>query len=232
QQSSDISKEKRDRDKDNVYLARGPIKRLSSEMIRDNALAISGLMDATQGGPWVKPYQPKGVWKELANQIGENKYRASKGSGLYRRSLYSYWKRTIPPPSMLTFDAAERTVCVVKRQSTSTPLQSLVLLNDPQYIEASRLLAARMLEETELDEQLRKGFRLATSRDPNANELNVIRSLFRSEKDRFESESEAADSFLKVGQYQVGDPLDPAEHAAMSVVANTLINLDEAKMKS
>lgn len=232
QQSSDISKEKRDRDKDNVYLARGPIKRLSSEMIRDNALAISGLMDKTQGGPWVKPYQPAGVWKELANQIGENKYRPSQGSGLYRRSLYSYWKRTIPPPSMLTFDAAERTVCVVKRQSTSTPLQSLVLLNDPQYVEASRLLAARMLEEDELDIQLRKGFRLATSRDPNSNELEVLRSLFLSERDRFKNESQAATSFLGVGQYQLLDQLDPVEHAAMSIVANTILNLDEAKMKS
>ncbi|MEL6252877.1 MAG: DUF1553 domain-containing protein [Bacteroidota bacterium] len=232
QQSSDISEEMRERDKDNIYLARGPVKRLSSEMIRDNALAISGLMDQTLGGPWVKPYQPAGVWKELANQIGENKYRASKGSGLYRRSLYSYWKRTIPPPSMLTFDAAERSVCVVKRQSTSTPLQSLVLLNDPQYVEASRLLAARMMEEEELDEQLSKGFRLATSRSPKSEELKVLRSLFLSEKDRFSSESDAVNSFLKVGQYQLMDKLDPVEHAAMSIVANTILNLDEAKMKS
>lgn len=232
QQSSDISKEKRDRDKENIYLARGPIKRLSSEMIRDNALAISGLMDQSLGGPWVKPYQPSGVWKELANQIGENKYRASKGSGLYRRSLYSYWKRTIPPPSMLTFDAAERTVCVVKRQSTSTPLQSLVLLNDPQYVEASRLLAARMLEESELDEQLSKGFRLATSRNPEPDELKVLKSLYLSEKDRFKLETEAANSLLEVGQSQLLHEKDPAEYAAMSIVANTILNLDEAKMKS
>ncbi|MEM6801351.1 MAG: DUF1553 domain-containing protein [Bacteroidota bacterium] len=232
QQSSDISEEKRLRDKDNLFLARGPIKRLSSEMIRDNALAISGLLDNEVGGPWVKPYQPAGVWKELANQIGENKYRASKGNGLYRRSLYSYWKRTIPPPSMLTFDAAERSVCVVKRQSTSTPLQSLVLLNDPQYVEASRLLAARMLKEEDLQAQLQQGFRLATSRDPLAKEIEVLVSLFESEKERFLAEKEAARSFLEVGQYQVLEDFDTAEFAAMSIVANMLLNLDEAKMKS
>lgn len=234
QQSSYIDPAKRAKDIDNVYLARGPVNRLSSEMIRDNALAISGLLYDKTGGPWVKPYQPRGVWKELANQIGENKYRVSKGSDVYRRSLYSYWKRTIPPPSMLTFDAAERTVCVVKRQSTSTPLQSLVLLNDPQYIESSKMLAYRMImaSENDLREQLSLGFKMTNSRAPSKAEIEVLESLYETEYQRFKKLPEEAESLLEVGQHKPFVKLDQAQHAAMTVVANMLLNLDEAKMKS
>ena len=134
-QSSKVNSKNYKQDSENVYISRGPYKKLTAEMMRDQALASSGLLNKKIGGKWVKPYQPDGIWNELANQIGENKYRAGKGEDLYRRSLYTYWKRTIPVPSMITFDAAERSMCTVKRQATSTPLQSLVLLNDPQYIE-------------------------------------------------------------------------------------------------
>ena len=165
-QSAVVDPEKHRRDPANLLLARGPNTRLTGEMLRDNALAVSNLLSPKIGGKWVKPYQPPGIWEAMANQIGENKYRPSVGEGLYRRSLYTYWKRTIPPPTMMMFDAPERTVCVAKRQSTSTPLQSLALLNDPQYVEAARQLAERMMREggAHAEQQIAYGFRLMTSR--------------------------------------------------------------------
>ncbi len=221
------------RDPANVLLARGPAQRFSAEMVRDNALYVSGLLEEKVGGHWVKPYQPPGVWKELANQIGENKYRPSKGADLYRRSLYSYWKRTIPPPAMLTFDAAERTVCVVKRQTTSTPLQSLVLLNDPQIIEASRMLAEQaMLAVSDTDEQLERIFRQATSRLPDRTEKRLMNSLYQEEYNRFTTDTEGTAALLGVGERPVNVQLDQPALAALTVVASTLLNMDEAKMRS
>ena len=222
-----------ERDPENVLLARGPAQRFTAEMMRDNALSISGLMNPEVGGPWVKPYQPPGVWKELANQIGENKYRPSEGQDLYRRSVYSYWKRTIPPPFMLTFDAAERTVCVVKRQTTSTPLQSLVLLNDPQLIEASRKLAERMIEQggENTRSRLEYGFLLATTREPDRSELRTLTALFEEERFRFSENESEAEALISVGSSPVNPALDTTDLAALTVVANTLINLDEARIR-
>ncbi|MEM8484321.1 MAG: DUF1553 domain-containing protein [Bacteroidota bacterium] len=232
-QAARITEEGYQSDPDNVLLARGPAQRFSAEMIRDNALHVSGLLEEKVGGHWVKPYQPPGVWKELANQIGENKYRPSKGVDLYRRSLYSYWKRTIPPPAMLTFDAAERTVCIVKRQTTSTPLQSLVLLNDPQIIEASRQLAEQaMLAEADADLQLQRVFRLITSRLPDRTEKRLMRSLYQEENNRFTTDEESAAALLSVGESPINHELDQAALAALTIVANTLLNMDEAKMRS
>ena len=233
-QKAHISPELYERDPANILLARGPAQRFTAEMMRDNALAISGLLNPERGGPWVKPYQPPGVWKELANQIGENKYRPSKGPDLYRRSVYSYWKRTIPPPFMLTFDAAERTVCVVKRQTTSTPLQSLAMLNDPQLLEASRKLAELMMEEGGTDHRSRisYGFLIATTRDPNQKELRTLLALFEQERERFAKDEPAADMLLRVGSSPRNHDLEIADLAALTVIANTLINLDEAKMRS
>ena len=228
-QSSRVDPGKYQDDPENVLLARGPNVRLTSEMIRDQVLAASGLLVQKTGGPWVKPYQPKGVWKGLANQIGENKYRQSWGDGLYRRSLYSYWKRTIPPPSMLTFDAAERVVCVVKRQNTSTPLQSLVLLNDPQYVEASSVLARQLLSE---DNPIQKAFRVITSRFPKQDETDILRRLLDKEYERFISDPIAAKKLLDTGEKAVSDIQNPEKIAALAVVVNTILNLDEAKMKS
>ena len=234
-QSATIPPSKYKRDSENVLLARGPNQRFSAEMVRDNALSVSGLINRQVGGPWMKPYQPKGVWKALANQIGENKYRPSTGDRLYRRSLYSYWKRTIPPPMMLTFDAAERTVCVVKRQSTSTPLQALVLLNDPQYVEASRVFATRMLQEggDDIEEQIRWGFRMATSRLPQDREVQKIMALFEEISQTMQEDQTALTAeILEIGEYDIPDGIDPQKLAVYSVIANTLLNLDEAKMKS
>ncbi len=142
-QSSDVPADLLAKDPDNVLLARGPRFRLSAEMIRDGALASAGLLVETIGGPPVKPYQPPGLWEEKSGLT----YQRDQGAGSHRRSLYSFWKRTSPPPSMLTFDATTREVCAVKRQSTATPLQALVLLNDPQFIEAARALAQRAFRE-------------------------------------------------------------------------------------
>jgi hypothetical protein len=233
-QSARISPDKLRIDPDNRLLARGPNQRLAAEMVRDNALAVSGLLVDSVGGKWVKPYQPAGIWKELANQIGENKYRASSGSGLHRRSLYTYWKRTIPPPTMLTFDASERAVCIVKRQSTSTPLQSLVLLNDPQYVEASRLLAARMIRAGAGDIRagIEFGFRAVTSRFPQPEELDLLTSLLEEEKLSFADDPERVARFLSIGAVPPEEGLSAHDLAAWTMVANTLLNLDEAKMKS
>ncbi|RMG27459.1 MAG: DUF1553 domain-containing protein [Bacteroidetes bacterium] len=234
-QSARIAPSTYKKDPANIWLARGPNQRLSAEMLRDNALAISGLLHREVGGKWVKPYQPPGLWRALANQIGENKYRPSKGHRLYRRSLYTYWKRTIPPPMMLTFDAAERTVCVVKRQSTNTPLQALVLLNDPQFVEASRLMGARMLKEGghTPEERLRWGFRLATSRWPSQTEQAELMQLWHTlEQSRRQNPQSLTKALLEVGAYPLPEETEPDELLLYTLIANTLLNLDEAKMKS
>lgn len=233
-QSARIDPEKLRRDPSNLLLARGPNQRLSSEMIRDNALAVSGLLVDSVGGKWVKPYQPAGIWKELANQIGENKYRASRGEGLHRRSLYSYWKRTIPPPTMLTFDASERAVCIVKRQSTSTPLQSLVLLNDPQYVEASRELAVRMIRAGggDVKKAIEFGFQAVTSRLPGEKEITILGELLEEEMHSFGDDPQRVGRFLDIGTVLPDADINEKELAAWTMVASTLLNLDEAKMKS
>lgn len=232
-QASRMTPDAAKRDPQNLLLARGPAQRFSAEMVRDNALRISGLLKEKDGGPWVKPYQPAGVWKELANQIGENKYRPSRGDDLYRRSLYSYWKRTIPPPAMLTFDAAERTVCSVKRQATSTPLQALILLNDPMTVEASRKMAERVIHNaSEVDERIAMAFRMATSRFPDRAEANILASLFEKEQQRFAGNKDAALALLTVGASRWDQTIDPAELAAYAVTINTIMNMDESKMRS
>lgn len=234
QQSARITKKKQQRDPDNLLLARGPNVRLTAEMFRDNALAVSGLLYDSLGGKWVKPYQPDGIWKAMANQIGENKYRASKGPGLYRRSLYTYWKRTIPPPTMVMFDAPERTLCVAKRQSTSTPLQSLALLNDPQFVEAARKLAERMLAEggMTIEEQITFGFRAVTSREPKAEELALLTELYQNKLEYYQQTPEEAEGLLRVGDSAYDSRREKVQMAALAVVANTLFNLDEAKFRS
>ncbi len=234
-QSAFIDEQKLLKDPQNVYLSRGPNKKLTAEMMRDNALAVSGLLHDSVGGKWVKPYQPRGLWKELANQIGENKYRPGVKNELYRRSLYTYWKRTIPPPTMLTFDASERAVCVVKRQDTSTPLQSLILLNDPQYLEASKFLAAQMLEyvgQGDIRTGLSHGFEKVTSRTPAMKELDILEEMLNEEIDLFSKEPDKAKAYLSVGEKPLDKKYDEIKLAAWTHVANTLINLDEAKMKS
>ncbi|MBU6174580.1 MAG: DUF1553 domain-containing protein, partial [Planctomycetes bacterium] len=176
-QDSKITPDNFARDPENRLLSRGPRFRLTAETIRDNALAISGLLKTTVGGPSVKPYQPAGLWEDVTVER-RGKYIPDQGDGLFRRSMYTFWKRTCPPPSMVTFDAPNREVCVARRSRTNTPLQSLVLLNDPTYVEAARALAQLMIAASGNDEHsIHAGFRRCVARDARADELPLITEL-------------------------------------------------------
>ncbi len=228
QQRSSITEELLEKDPENLWLARGPRFRLSAEMIRDKALAISGLLVNKVGGQSVYPYQPAGLWDGLTNKSWAYKYLQEPGEGLYRRSLYTIWKRTAPPPSMLIFDIADRGVCTVRRKTTSTPLQALVLLNDPQFVEAARVLAEKLVEkESNLSDRLTKAFRLVTGRKPDDEEQGMLRSFYQEEHEQFKEDQQAALSFLRTGEKEWNKNLDPAEIAALGVVVNGIMNTDE-----
>ncbi|MBP3955704.1 DUF1553 domain-containing protein [Gemmata sp. G18] len=230
-QSSKAAPDVLARDPHNELLARGPVKRLTAEMLRDQALASSGLLVEKLGGPSVRPYQPAGLWEEIA--MGRPRYEQSRGDDLYRRSLYTFWKRTVPPPSMTTFDAADRSVCSVKRQSTSTPLQALVLLNDVQFVEAARFVGQRALKEGGAAAEGRAAwtFRLVTGRTPSDKERAVLAKLFAEQKALFEKDPAAAKKLLGVGEKPVDMMLPVADLAAATVLANVLFNHDEAVMR-
>ncbi len=222
-------------DPDNRWLGRGTQQRLTAEMIRDQALYISGLLNEQVGGPSVKPYQPQGLWTQVSSGGRyRRKYMASHGRDLYRRSLYTYWKRIQPPPAMVIFDAASRNQCTVKRQSTNTPLQALVLLNDPQFVEASRALAHRMTQEggTDLSQRLAYAFRWATSRQPEESEVEILKELLEDELEDFEKNPVQANELLEVGEFQHDANLSGAELAAYTVVANAILNLGESLQKN
>jgi hypothetical protein len=227
-QSSIADPALRERDPENVLLARGTSFRLPAEMIRDHALAASGLLVREIGGPSVKPYQPPGLWQQLATR-NATEYVQDHGDKLYRRSLYTIWKRTSPPPMMISFDASQRDVCTVRRQSTNTPLQALVLMNDPQFVEAARVLAERMVKEggKSPDDRIVFGFRALTSRYPDAEELRTLRGLFDAERVAFEKDASAARRLLSTGEHPRDRRLEPAEVAALAVVASTIMNFDE-----
>ncbi|HVX59029.1 MAG TPA: DUF1553 domain-containing protein [Pirellulales bacterium] len=226
-QSSRATAELIQRDPENRLLARGPRFRLPAELIRDQALAVSGLLTDKIGGPSVKPYQPEGLW-EAVSYNGDYSYEQDHGSALYRRSLYTYWKRQSPPPALLAFDAPTRETCVVQRSRTNTPLQALVLLNDTTYIEAARVLAQRALLHAPGDEQrLRYAFRRATCRWPEADEAARLRELFKQERAAFAEHPKAADALLAVGEWPRDRSLDPLDHAAWTNVMCVLLNLDE-----
>ena len=217
-------------DPENKWLSRGPRHRLSAEQLRDQALAVSGLLVARPGGPGVFPYQPAGLWEES----GTNRsYSQSRGENLYRRSLYTFWRRTAPPPTMISFDAAGREVCSAKRERTATPLQSLVLLNDPQFVEAARCFAERSMRENPgLAEQcLQPIFRALTCRPPTASEADVLERFLREQLAVFRSHPDDAQALLAVGESTRDASLDPATHAALTVVAVTLLSFDECVHK-
>ncbi len=228
-QASEASPELLARDPENVLLGRGPRLRLSAEMIRDTALAASGLLAGKVGGPPVKPYQPAGLWEEKASIS----YVRDAGEGSHRRSLYTFWKRTSPPPAMLTFDATSREVCAVKRLPTATPLQALVLLNDPQYVEAARALAQRALRDGGSSFCDRATFivRLLTGRRPGGHELRVLEALYREQYDEFRSGLSDAQKLLAVGDAPRASGIDTAELAALTVLAQAVMNHDETVMK-
>ena len=230
-QSSRATPETLARDPQNQLLARGPARRLTAEMLRDQALATSGLLVEKLGGPSVLPYQPPGLWEEIA--MGKPKYNQGTGDDLHRRSLYTFWKRTVPPPVMAMFDAAERNVCTVRRQSTSTPLQALALLNDVQIVEAARFIGQRMLNEggaTSAD-RLAWAFRLVTGRPADAKELALLGDLYAEQLATFTADPAATAAFLNFG-YMKPDPALPAPVlAASATVAQALLNFDETVMR-
>ena len=230
QQSSRATPELMRRDPDNRLLARGPRLRLPAEMVRDQALSMAGLLVENLGGPSVKPYQPAGLWKELA---GGADYQRDRGPALYRRSLYTFWKRAAPPPGMMTFDSAGREACTVRESRTNTPLQALTLMNDETYLEAARKMAERMLAEggATAADRIGFGFKLATARAPRERELTVLLAGLHHHLDRYKTDPAAAQRLLTQGESPVSPAFDKAELAAYSTLASMLLNLDETVTK-
>jgi hypothetical protein len=229
QQSSRISKDLQAKDPENRLLARGPRYRMSAEMVRDQALLAGGLLVEKLGGPSVKPYQPAGLWKELS---GTDDYKQDKGENLYRRSLYTFWKRTSAPPSLMTFDASGRETCWVRETRTNTPLQALTLLNDVTYVEAARLLAERIIkEEKSADERIRRAFQLVVSRSPTDVERTILRQALDQHLAEYRKNPEAAKRLLRVGDKQTDAKIDACELATYAQVCSLILNLDEAVTK-
>jgi mono/diheme cytochrome c family protein len=228
-QSSRLIPAVQQRDPDNRWLARGTRTRLSAEMVRDQALYAGGLLVEKLGGHSVKPYQPAGLWKELA----DTEYVQDTGENLYRRSMYTYFKRTVAPPTMMTFDAAGRETCVVRETRTNTPLQALTLMNEVTFIEAARGLAQRIMVHNGSTpaERLTLAFRLATSRPPRPRELEILLAGWQSHCDRFAKSPDAADKLTKIGELPRPANLDVIELAAYTTVAGLLLNLDETITK-
>jgi hypothetical protein len=236
-QSSRVSPELLARDPENRLYARGPRFRLSAEEIRDTALALSGLLDSRIGGPSVSPYQPAGLWEELSHREDSKNWSAqsfvqSHGADLYRRSLYTFWKRTSPPPQMVTFDAPDREVCTASRERTNTPLQALTQMNDIGFFEAARKLAERVIREggTSAEERVRYGFRLTTGRLPSSTESAALLELFSKQNSRY-SDGELANQLLSHGEAPRDERIDTHELAAWTIIATTLLNLDETVTK-
>ncbi|HKX29476.1 MAG TPA: DUF1553 domain-containing protein, partial [Blastocatellia bacterium] len=231
-QESKVAASLLERDPDNRLLARGPRFRLSAEMIRDQALSISGLLVERLGGPSVKPYQPDGLYKDMAF-AGLTGYDRDQGEGLWRRSLYTFWKRTVLSPNMQVFDASAREFCTVRDTRTNTPLQSLNLMNDVTYTEASRLLAQRMLLEGGETPRARLGwaFRLATSRPPTDPELEILQRNLDRQRELFARNPQAAARLLSVGDRRNDAKLNAAELAAYAATASLILNLDEVITK-
>jgi len=227
-QSSQARPELLQRDPYNRLLARGPRVRLEAEQIRDQALAVSGLLSHKLGGPSVMPPQPEGLWQVV---YSGDKWETSKGEDAYRRGLYTFWRRSMPHPAMTTFDAPTREYCVLKRDRSDTPLQALVLLNDAEYIEAAQALARRVLQEAEPKDEKRiaYAFRLCVGRAPTPPELNRLLTLVNNERQNFSKDTEAA-SLL--GKAKKSGPEDVAQLAAWTVLGNVLLNLDETVTKN
>lgn len=223
-QSSRVPPELLAKDPENRLLARGPRFRLDGEVVRDSALAVGGLLVDKQGGRSVKPFEPPGLW-EAVSFNNSQKYVPDKGEGQYRRSLYTYWKRQSPPPNMLIFDAPTREYCVVRRPRTNTPLQALVTLNDPHFVEAARGLAERIMTEESADPKKRiaRAFRLATGRSPKSDEIKILINAFNEQLAEFRQDPAAAEKLLS----KADSKLDKSELAAWTTIASMIMNLDE-----
>ena len=228
-QSSQVSQALLERDPSNKLLARGPRFRIEAEMVRDVSLAASGLLSEKIGGPSVFPFQPDGVWSVPYSGY---QWATSDGSDRYRRGLYTFWRRSAPYPSFMTFDATSREFCTLKRIRTNTPLQALTTLNDPAFFDAARGLARRILAEASPSEQDRVnyGFRLCASRHPEAVELNRLEAFYQQQLEHFRQDPKAA-ADVALGSGQTSSPSDSAEAAAWTMVANVMLNMDQTLTK-
>ena len=230
-QSSRVDKRRLAIDPDNRLLSRGPRFRMTAEMIRDNALSVSGLLQYPIGGPSVRPYQPDGIWTEVSvadDSYSGGPYVQDHGTALYRRSLYTWWKRTCPPPPLNTLDAPEREFCSVRRSRTNTPLQALVLMNDPTFVEASRVFAEQILKAADNEQQrIDYAFRAALSRRPSEQESHVIRRVLQRQLAIFQANPAAAEQLLKVGESPADSSLDKTQLAAWATITSMIFNLDE-----
>jgi len=226
-QTSDAAPHDIANDPDNRHLSRGPRFRMKAEMIRDAALAISGLLVEKRGGPSVKPYQPDGLWEDVTYD-SDTAYLLTRGDDNYRRSLYTFWKRQAPPPNMLIFDAPTRETCIVQRSRTNTPLQALVLMNDPTFLEAARRLAERTLSvATASSDRIDVLFRSATARHPNRLEVRSLETLLRQQHAAFQRNPADAAELLNIGQSDYDTALNATELAAWTTVASIILCLDE-----
>ncbi len=228
-QSARVTPAQLEKDPDNRLLARGPRFRLGAEILRDSALVVSGLLVEKVGGPSVRPYMPKGVWDETSVYGDLRNYENAHDAGLYRRTLYTVWKRTAAPPTALLFDAPSREICAVKRSRTNTPLQALAMLNEVTYIEAARNLAALMIREggKTPDERLQWAFRRVTARSPSVNELQILSAGLEAQLVRYTKDPAAATKLITFGESKPPAAIPAADLAAYTVSANVLMNLDE-----
>ena len=232
-QAATVTPEKIAADPENRLLSRGPRYRLDAETLRDNALAVSGLLVEKIGGPSVKPYQPPGVWEAVAMpESNTRNYKADSGESLYRRSMYTFWKRAAPPASMEILNAPTREVCTVRRERTDTPLQALVTLNDPQFVEAARQLAQVTIKASaDEDQRLDSAVRRLLARPFRPEETAVAKSALTDLRTYYGAHPDDAKKLLAVGESKADASLDPAEHAAWTMLINQLMNLDEALNK-
>jgi len=220
-QSSKITKHLLNIDPENILLARGPANRLTGEMLRDNALAASGLLNDKIGGPSVYPYQPEGLWK-----INGAVYTPDSNSNVYRRGIYTIWKRSVPNPTQATFDVGIRTSCIVRRQTTNTPLQALITMNDPSFVEAAKVMGEEMTKATDTKSAINDAFRKLTGRKCSEKELKLLTDLEVKELQKFKTNIAKAKGWLNAGLYKP-DPLLPQDKlAANAVVASTIMNAD------
>jgi hypothetical protein len=228
QQTSRVSPDLLARDQENRLLARGPRQRMDAELLRDNALSIAGILNTAIGGKSIKPYQPEGTWE--INEMSGYKYEKSKGADLYRRGLYVYWRRSTVYPSFVTLDAPTREFCMTQRAKTSTPLQSLVLMNDPVFVEAARAMAQRILSfpnDLDQSQRLELAWRLALARRPLPQELAILTRTLEQQQLTYKVDPSAAKALASVGDLERPKAIDDVELAAWTALCNVLLNLNE-----
>ena len=233
-QSAVISSDKLKIDSENIFLSRASRIRIKAELIRDLVLSSSGLLVKTIGGPSVKPYQPSGLWESATSGRGILKnYRQDHGSDLYRRGMYTFVKRTVPPPVMGIFDASNRDQCEVYRLKTNTPLQALIMMNDPTVLEAARVLATRLdTAPLTMDEKIKKAFRLIVCRKPKEKEIALLISYYHDQLNTFKKQAKRAESLISVGEYPIPQTINKSSVAALMQVISTLYNLEETITKT